>query len=463
MAAEPRVVVVGGVAAGMSAASRAKRRRPGAHVVVFERGAQISYGACGLPYNLADPSASIDDLVVLTPQDARDKRGIDLRLRSEVIGIDIDSGRVVARNSETGRETREPFDALILATGARPIRPSLPGMDLPGVQVLRNLEDGRRIKALLAARPRKAVIVGGGYIGVEMAHTLADRGLGVTVLEKLPEILPGWEAETIARVREELDRNGVEARTDTELLGVEADARGNLAAVATSGGSIPTDFVLVAIGVRPNSELAGETGLDLGSFGEIRTDDHQQTSHPAVWAAGDCTSAVDRLTGNLAWVPLGTTANKQGRVAGTNAVGGNARFTGIVATSGFKVFDLEVARAGLTFDRARKEALDPVSVVIRHPSRAHSYPGGSSIQVKLVADRLSTRLLGGELVGREGAAMRVNVLATALAGEMSVAELQNLDLVYAPPFAPIWDPLLVAANQLAKKVASCSTPSELYR
>ncbi len=345
MGSEPRIVVVGGVAAGMSAASQAKRREPGTHVVVFERGAHISYGACGLPYNLADPSTSVDDLVVLTPQEARDRRGIVLRLRSDVTRIDIESEWVVARDHETGRETREPFDALVLATGARPIRPPLPGMDLPGVETLRDLEDGRRIKALLATQPKQAVVIGGGYIGMEMAHTLRERGLAVTVLEKLTEILPGW-------------------------------------------------------------------------------------------------------------VPLGTTANKQGKVAGANAVGGNVRFAGIVATSGFEVFDLEVVRAGLTSDRARDEGLDPVSVVIRHPSRAHSYPGGSPVQVKLIADRASGRLVGGEIVGREGAAMRINVLATVLAGRMSVADLQDLDLVYAPPFAPVWDPLLVAANQLVKKVAS---------
>lgn len=446
-----RVVVVGGVAAGMSAASQAKRRRPEAEVVVLERGRDISFGACGLPYNLADPESPVEDLVVLGLDEARGDRGLDVRLRHEAVAVDLAAGRVEVRDHEAGRDLVEPFDALVLATGARPIRPPLPGLELPGVEVLRDLEDGRRLKALLAGAPHRAVVVGGGYIGMEMAHTLAERGVAVTVLEKLPEILPGWEAETVARVREELQRHGVEVRTGAAVTAVAAGAGGRVAAVETDGGAVAADLVLVAVGIRPNAEVAAAAGLTIGAYGEIRADTRQRTSHTAVWAAGDCTSAYDRMLGRFVWVPLGTTANKQGKVAGANAVGADEHFCGIVATSGFKVFDLEVARAGLSVESARKEGFDPVSVVVRHPSRAHSYPGGTTLQVKLVADAPSGRLLGGELVGREGAAMRVNVLATALAARMSVHDLQGLDLVYAPPFAPVWDPLLVAANQLAKK------------
>jgi NADPH-dependent 2,4-dienoyl-CoA reductase/sulfur reductase-like enzyme len=276
----------------------------------------------------------------------------------------------------------------------------------------------------------------------------------VDVVEKLPQILPGWEPESVERVREELERRDVGVHTGVDVAGFRTHADGRVAAVETDAGLLEADMVLVAVGVRPDSGLAAEAGIVLGAYDEIRVDRYQQSSHPAVWAAGDCTSAYDRVLGRFSWVPLGTTANKQGRVAGANAVGHHIEFPGIVATSGFKVFELEVARCGLTVNRAAEEGFEPVSTTIIQPSRAHAFPGSTPIQVKLVADRISGRLLGGELVGREHAAMRVNVLAAALAARMSVSDVQALDMVYAPPFAPVWDPILVAANQLVKRIAS---------
>jgi NADPH-dependent 2,4-dienoyl-CoA reductase/sulfur reductase-like enzyme len=393
-----RVLVVGGVAAGMSAASQIRRRRPKTRVTVFERGDFISYGACGMPYNIEDPERDIEDLVVLTAEEAREKRGIDLRLRHEATALDLDNGTLTVVDRDSGKESRETFDALVIATGARALRLPLDGFDLPGVKVLRELTDGAMIKKALEDGPKNAVIVGAGYIGMEMAHVLTERGLSVTVLEKLPQLLPGWHEETVAVVEETLSDHGVEFHTDVTVSGAEAGADGRVAAVLTGDGRFDADLVLVAVGARPNVELATSGGLRIGDTG-------------AIW-----------------------------------------RFPGIVGTCGFVVFDLEVARSGLGEDEAKKEGFDPVGVTIRQRSRAHGYPGGVPVQVRLVADRETGLLLGGEIVGREGAALRSNTLATALAAHMTVADLQSLDLVYAPPFAPVWDPVLVAANQLIKKV-----------
>ena len=447
-----RVLVVGGVAAGMSAASQIRRRHPKTRVVVFERGDYISYGACGMPYNIEDPERDIEDLIVLTAEHARKKRGIDLRLRHEAAALDLERGVVTVIDHDEGKEKEEAFDALVIASGARAVRLPLDGFDLPGVHVLRELTDGAAIKQMLNATTKQAVIIGAGYIGMEMAHVLTERGLAVTVVEKMPQILPGWHNDTVEAVEETLDKRGVEVRTGITVTSAEAGKDGRVAAVLTDDGRLAADLVLVAAGIRPNIELASSGGLRIGDTGAIWVNQNQQTSHDSVWAAGDCAEAYHRVLRRNAWIPLGTTANKQGRIAGANVVGAGQRFAGIVGTAGFVVFDLEVARTGLGEEQARTEGFDPVTVTIRQRSRAHGYPDGVPVLVHLVADRETGLVLGGEIVGREGAALRINTLATALAGHMTVAELQSLDLAYAPPFAPVWDPVLVAANQLIKKV-----------
>jgi NADPH-dependent 2,4-dienoyl-CoA reductase/sulfur reductase-like enzyme len=447
-----RVLVVGGVAAGMSAASQIRRRQPKTRVVVFERGDYISYGACGMPYNIEDPERDIEDLVVLSAEHARTKRGIDLRLRHEAAALDVDRGVVTVIDHKKGKEVDEAFDALVIATGARAVRLPLEGFDLPGVQVLRELVDGAAIKELLKTGAKNAVIIGAGYIGMEMAHVLTERGLEVTLLEKMPQVLPGWHNDSVELVTETLDQHGVDVHTGAAVTAAEAGSDKRVAAVLTEDGRFEADLVLMAVGARPNTELAVSGGLRIGDTGAIWVNQNQQTSHEAVWSAGDCAEAYHRVLRRNDWFPLGTTANKQGRIAGANVVGTAQRYPGIVGTCGFVVFDLEVARSGLGEDEAKAEGFDPVAVTIRQRSRAHGYPDGVPVQVHLVADRETGLLLGGEIVGREGAALRINTLATALAGHMTVAELQSLDLVYAPPFAPVWDPVLVAANQLIKKV-----------
>lgn len=448
----PRIIVIGGVAAGMSAASQAKRRRPEAEVIVFERGNRISYGACGMPYNIEDPSRDIEDLVVLTPEKAIG-RGIDLRLRHEVVALDNDRRTVTVKNLQSNAVQEETYDRLVIATGASAIRLPLPGFDLEGICHLRDLSDGRHIKSVIAEHcPSKAVIVGAGYIGMEMAHVLTELGLTVTVLERLDQVIPGWDAETVSVVLEELQAKGVAVHTSATVTGAIAGPDGRVKAVATDGSTFEADIVISAVGIRPQSDLAARSGLRLGEGGAIWVDQYQQTSAEQVWAAGDCSEAYHRILRRNTWIPLGTTANKQGRIAGANATGERLMFGGITGTAGFQVFDLEVARTGLGIADSFEEGFDPVSVTIKQRSRAHGYPDGVPVQVTLIADRPTGLVLGGELVGQEGAALRTNVLATALASHLTVSDLQELDLVYAPPFASVWDPILVAANQLIKRV-----------
>jgi NADPH-dependent 2,4-dienoyl-CoA reductase/sulfur reductase-like enzyme len=445
-----RIVVIGGVAAGMSAASQVKRRRPDAEVVVLEQGPDVSYGACGIPYNIEDPARRIEDLVVITAEQFRNERGIDVRTRQEALAIDLASKVVRVRSIETGQEYERPYDKLVIATGASAVRLPLPGLDLPGVFALRELSHGAAIKRWLAERePRRAIIVGAGYIGMEMAEALRRRGLEVTVLEKLDQVVPGFEPAIAMAVKEELVRHGVRVETG---IGVQAIERAEDLRVRTDRGAFAADLVLVSVGVRPNVALARAAGVRLGETGAIAVDDRMATSAPDVFAAGDCAEARHLVAGRPAYVPLGTTANKQGKVAGANAAGGDERFGGIVGTAAFKVFDIEVGRTGLGAQEIARLGLDAVAAVSTHRSRGHAFPDAKTITTVLFAERRTGRLLGAQMAGGDAVAKRIDVLATALHARMTVGEVESLDLSYAPPFAPVWDPVLVAATVARKEL-----------
>ena len=446
-----RIVVIGGVAAGMSAASQAKRRLPEADVVVLERGPYVSYGACGMPYNIEDPGRTMDDLVVLTPADVRE-REIDLRLRHRAAGLDLERRVVAVQDLEGGGASELGYDALVLATGAAPVRPPIPGLDHSRVFLLRELTDGQALKQHLAeAQPARAVIVGAGYIGMEMAEALRGRGLAVTVVERMGQVTPGYDPAIAALVADALQRHGVSVETGVSVQAVE-EVGGEGLTVRTDRGSIPTDMILVAVGVRPRVELARSAGVALGETGAIAVDDGMRTSVPAVFAAGDCAEARHIVSGRAVWIPLGTTANKQGKVAGANAAGASERFAGVAGTAGFKVFDLEVARTGLSTVEAVGLGIDAVTAVSRQRSRAHGYPGGNPITTTLAVERGSGRLLGAQMAGVGVVAKRIDVFATALTAGFDVEALENLDLSYAPPFAPVYDPVLIAATVARKRL-----------
>ncbi len=452
-----RIVVIGGVAAGMSAASQAKRRQPHAEVIALERGTDVSYGACGMPYNIADPERNVEDLVVITAERFRRERNLDLRLRHEAASLDVASKSLRVRDLEAGREYELGFDKLVIATGAEAVRPSLPGLDLPGVFVLRDLTHAVAIRDHLRERsPRRAVIVGAGYIGLEMAESFVRRGLDVTVLEMMKQVVPGWHTEIAQRVQEELARHGVHVRTG---IAVEAVAKGTADAeleVTADGERFPADIVLVAVGVRPSVHLAKEAGLTLGKSGAIAVDDHQRTNAADIFAAGDCAEAYHRILGRPVWIPLGDTANKQGKTAGANAAGEDETFPGIVGSAGFKVFDLEVARTGLGTPEIEELGCNAIQALSRHPSFAHSYPGARPLTTIVFAESPGGRVLGVQMVGAGTVAKRVDVWATAIHAGMTVSDVEGLDLVYAPPLSPVYDPILIAATVTRKKVAKAA-------
>lgn len=444
-----RIVVIGGVAAGMSAASQAKRRLPDASVIALERGAEVSYGACGMPYNIEDPEREMDDLVVITPDEFRAQRGIDVRVRHEVVAIDSAHKQLRVRDHLAERDYTEHYDKLVIATGARAVRPPLPGIDLPGVSVLRDLEDGRAMKQALDQQGlRHVAIIGAGYIGMEMAEVLSVRGIRVSLIERAPQVLPGF-APPISQVVEEcLTQHGVRVMTGATVKAIhrhDAQLR-----VETDGDAVSADWVLVAVGVRPNVDLAAAAGVALGATGAIAVDDHQRTNVPDIYAAGDCAEARHLVSGKTAYIPLGTTANKQGKVAGANAAGGDERFAGIVGTAAFKVFELEVGRTGLGKAEIDALGLDAVEAIAHHSSRGHHYPGSSKITTLMFAERDSERLLGAQMVGAATIAKRIDVLATALHAGMRLRDIESLDLSYAPPFAPVYDPVLIAATVTRK-------------
>ena len=448
-----RLVVVGGVAAGMSAASRARRLRPDVEIVVFERGGDVSYGSCLLPYFVSGLIESRDSLIRVRADSFRNERHIDVRLNTEVTALDAVK-RTVTFRGPGGDGGELTFDALVLATGASAVKPPLAGIDIPGVATLRTLADGESLRRRIeSGGVTNAAVVGGGYIGLEMAEALAARGATVTVIELLPTILSTFDPDMSAVVEGELRAVGVAVRKDTRVEGFEPRSGSHdLGYVIAGGQRLEADLALVSVGVRPSVGLASAAGLELGRTGAIKVDARQVTSVPSILAAGDCAEAMHVVTRHPAWVPLGTTANKQGKLAGENAVGGSAQFGGIAGTNIAKVFGLEVAQTGLTEGAAVDEGLKAVAVRIRSLTKAHGYPGGGEIHVKLVFEPDGGLLLGGQIIGREGAGKRIDTIATALHARMTVADLADIDMSYAPPFSPVWDPVAMAALQAVKKV-----------
>ncbi|MGW1323833.1 FAD-dependent oxidoreductase [Streptomyces antibioticus] len=450
-----RLVVIGGDAAGMSAASRARRLKgPGElEIVAFERGGFTSYSACGIPYWVGGAVPDRDALIARTPEEHR-ARGIGLQLRTEVTRIDVAGRRVHARDLDSGAESWTSYDKLVIATGARPVRPEMPGADAAGVHGVQTLGDGQElIETLARARGRRAVVVGAGYIGVEMAEALIDRGFEVTVVNRGSEPMSTLDPDMGRLVHRAMEGLGITMVNDAEVTGVRTGDDGRVRAVVTEAAEYPADVVVLGIGVRPETSLAEAAGLPLGAHGGLLTDLAMRVrGHTDIWAGGDCVEVLDLVSGQERHVPLGTHANKHGQVIGTNAGGGYATFPGVVGTAVSKVCDLEIARTGLREKDAHRAGLQYETVTIESTSRAGYYPGSSPMTVKMLAERRTGRLLGVQIVGREGAGKRVDIAAVALTAGMTVEQMTALDLGYAPPFSPVWDPVLVAARKAAAKV-----------
>ncbi len=442
------VVIIGGDAAGMSAASRLKRIMPDTNVIVFEKTKDVSYSACGMPYNIGDPSREIDDLVVRPAKVFREKQGIDLRLNHEIIKIDPQK-KIVYGLNEKG-EFEQPYDRLLIATGAKAIRLDIPGNNLPGVFVLKNLEDARRIKKFIQEKGVKsAVIIGMGYIGLEMCEALRNWNISVQMVKPNPRFLPNFCEEIADKVKQEVENKGIELYFSKIN---EIKLNNNKLHVICDGFDLHCDMVLMAVGVAPNSELAKSAGLETSIKDSIAVDKTFKTSDNDIYAAGDCADTYNVITGKKTYVPLALLANRGGIIAADNIAGKKETFDGIVGTAVFKVFGFQVARTGLNAQEAKKYGFDPVSVTIRSSSRAHRHPGAKKILIHMVGDKGTGRLLGAQMVGEEGVAHRINSIAVALHAKFTVKEYFQCDLAYAPPFGPVWDPTLMGARQLLKRL-----------
>ncbi|WP_406291013.1 FAD-dependent oxidoreductase [Embleya sp. NBC_00896] len=437
----------------MSAASQARRRRgeDDLEIVVVERGRYSSYSACGIPYLVSGDVDGPDALIARSPEEHR-KRGIDLRMGTEAEGIDLDRREIAIRDLATGRADRVGFDQLVIATGAVPIRPPLPGIDAPGVYGVQTLDDARELLDWLAPRHRKAVVIGGGYIGIEMAEAMVRKGLEVTVVDRSAQPMSTLDPDMGALVHEAMEGLGIDVVTETEVVAIEV-VDGRASAVLTADGRFPADIVVLGLGVRPNTALARAAGLPLGDSGGLVTDLRMRVTPDGVWAGGDCVEVLDLVSGRRRHVALGTHANKHGRVIGTNIGGDYATFPGVVGTAVSKVCDLEIGRTGLREKDAAAAGYEFTTATIESTGRAGYYPGARSMKVKMIAERSTGRLLGVQIVGRDGAAKRIDTAAVALTHRMTVEEMTALDLGYAPPFSPVWDPILVAARKAAQKVA----------
>ncbi len=451
------VVVIGGDAAGMSAAAALRRRLPKAHeVVVLERDAWTSYSACGIPYWVAGDVDSADDLVARTPEEHR-ANGIDLRTGTEVVEIDVDAREVEARHLESGSVDRVPFDVLIIATGAEPVRPDLPGIDGEGILGVQNLGDGQAVIDALESEPEHVVVVGSGYIGLEMAEAFVVRGIRTTVVEKAPVPLSIIEPSLGEKVADAMRGRGIELRTGVAVEGFELDDGGHVAGVTVDGEVLPADLVVLGLGVTARSALASDAGLPTGVKGGIVTDARQRVvGADRIWAAGDCVETRDRTTDLPIHLPLGTHANKQGMVVADDVAAAlleepnRLTFPGVVQTAITKFCALEISRTGLGEKQAKDAGLDPVVVSIQTSARAGYMPEAGEMTVLLVADRGSRRLLGVQVVGTENAGLRVDAAATALTAGMTIDDVVMLDLAYAPPFASVWSPIQVAARAAVK-------------
>jgi len=444
------IVVIGGDAAGMSAASKFKREQPERDVLVFERGEYVSYAACGMPYYVKGEVDSLDDLVTVTPTAFVEERDVDLRLHHEVVDVVPEEHEVVVEGPDG--QFRQAYDQLLVATGAHAVTPPFGGMDLDGVFTLHSLPEADAVREYLASEDPDAVaVVGGGYVGVEMAEAFHAHGVAVHLFEMLPHVMAPFGETVAERVEEHLRDEGITLHLDTAVERFVGDDR--VTGVDVGDRVYDVDLALVGVGVAPNVDLAERAGIELGETGAIATDAYGRTNVDDVFAAGDVAEARHVVTGDPDHVPLALTANRAGRAIGQTMAGDETSVGDIAGTAVVKAFDLTAARTGIVDDeRAREAGFDPVPVEITASSRAHYYPGAEKITITMLGDRDSGRVLGATMVGREGVAKRIDTVAAALHEGTTAEELSYYDLAYAPPYSPVWDPVLTAAKVLAGKL-----------
>jgi len=457
-----RILIIGGVAGGASAAARARRLSEDAEIIVFERGPHVSFANCGLPYFVGGEIVEKDSLLVQTPASLKARFNLDVRIQSEVIRLDRHAQSVRVRERETGREYDEAYDALVLATGASPLRPPIPGIDRPHHFVVRDIPDVEQITAWSQdCEPCRCVVVGGGYIGLEMAEQLRHRGFDVAVVEALPQVMAPLDPEMAAWLHAELRANEVALHLDDPVAAFEAPSEQEPARVSVvvlkSGRRLPADAVIIGLGVKPEAGLAHDAGLDMGNLGGIRVNEHLQTSDPRIWAVGDAIEVRDGVTGQWSLIPLAGPANRQGRIAADNLFGRPSRYDQTWGTAILRLFKLTAACTGASEKSLRRAGISFQAVHLHPGSHAGYYPGAEPIAMKLLFAPGTGKLLGAQAVGRDGVDKRMDVLATALKAGMTVHDLAGLELSYAPPFGSAKDPInlagMAAQNVLAGDVA----------
>ncbi|MFW6437668.1 MAG: FAD-dependent oxidoreductase [Armatimonadota bacterium] len=454
-----RIVVVGGVAAGPKAAARARRLAPDAQITIVEKDEILSYAGCGLPYYISGMVEDRTDLmatpigVLRDPEFFAQVKDINVLNRTEATEIDREAKQLEVHDLTTGETRRLPYDKLILATGAEPMHPPIPGSDLDNVLQLKRVEDADRLRAeMLSESCPLVAIIGGGLIGMEMTEAFTECGSAVSIIEMLPHVLPMLDPDMATLVEQHMREVGVKVLNATRVERLEGDDNGHVAKVVTSAGTFPAQLVLESVGIRPNVELARKAGLLIGVSGGIHVNHYMQTSDPDIYAAGDCAEKTCFVRGTDCFLPLGSVANKEGRVAGSNAVGHITRFPGVAGTTALKIFDWNVGRAGLSVSQADELGIPVLSATVSAPDKPHYYPGAEPIVLKLIAEKATRRLIGIQGVGEGDVIKRVDVAVTAMTAGLTVDEVANLDLAYAPPYSEALDVIIHAANTLANKL-----------
>jgi len=455
---KPRILIVGGVAGGASCAARARRLSEEAEIIIFERGPYVSFANCGLPYYIGDVIPEEKDLLVTTPELFRNRFNIEVRVQSEVQLIDREKNEIVVRNITTGEIYRERYDALLLSTGARPIRPPLPGIDLPGIFTLRTIPDAAQIRDWIVNRKvRRAVVVGGGFVGLEMTENLTRRGISVAIVEMLPQVMPPFDSEMVESVHNHLESRGVSLCLGDAVAGFEQTASGEIAVATQSGKKHVCDMVILAIGVRPEITLATESGIETGDRGGIRVNSHMRTSDERIWAVGDAVEVRDFITGDWTLIPLAGPANRQGRIAADTILGRDSRFRGVQGTAVCKVFDMVVASTGTSEKLLKRQGIggQPAQyekIYLHEIHHVGYYPGSKTMSIKLIFSTEDGKILGAQAVGEEGVEKRIDVISMAIQRGSTVFDLAEAELCYAPQFGAAKDPVniagMIASNAL---------------
>ncbi len=449
-----RLIVIGGVAAGTKAASKARRDDPSMEITIVTQERYISYAGCGLAYYVGGVVDDRSKLFARSPETFRDKQNIEVLLNHRADRISVYDKSVIVTDFTSGEKRTMEYDRLLIATGATAIVPDIDGVDTEGVFTLHTVEDADAVKAYLGSRGiRNACIIGGGYIGVEIAENLMGLGISCELFEREEHILPGFfDRDMAAGIEEHLAAKGIRVHTGAVVERLSADDSGRLSSAEAGGRTYECQIAIVAAGVRPNAALAKEARIAIGPTGAIKVDRYMETSARGIYAAGDCVESVDLVSGKPCWYPLGSTANKQGRIAGANIAGGRKVFDGVLGTSIVKVFDIAAARTGLSERKAHEYGFNPVSAVYTGPAHAGYYPGDGTITLKLIADSVSKKLLGAQMYGNEGVDKAVDTVAASLAGKITVPELTNLDISYSPPYATALGAVVYVAGILENKL-----------